>query len=182
MKQVTLADVEEMRARGYDAVVISEAAFYQERMAEAQELCERVREAFADVQLGDGIGLFEGRALDDYYTPAEREKMRAKDERESWERIDAQVLSTYDSSLSFFDSLGMRFHLPAFIIANINDVVDPPLFSLTHVDDYRLSQFGLLNQAQRQVVRAYLEFLRADPEYQFDYEEIDGALDGYWKM
>ncbi len=152
------------------------------RSEAAKELCERVKMAFLQVELGAGIGLFEAQAIDDYESTDVRAQRREKDEKLSWDRIESKHLNACYSSLNFFDSLGMRFHLPAFIIAELRSEYEQELtFTLTHLNRYTRDQFGLLSPSQRQVVREYLEFLRGDPSSEFDFEAIDRALSEYWK-
>jgi len=43
------------------------------------------------------------------------------DEKMNWENIPSSELERCNSSLSFFDAKGMRFHLPAFMIVAINN-------------------------------------------------------------
>jgi hypothetical protein len=80
-----------------------------------QEVASHIREAFHGVTLGNGIGLLEGQGLDDYEDEATRKAYRERDEKHDWERIPVEALNRCQSSLSFFDAEGMRFHLPAFI-------------------------------------------------------------------
>ncbi|MFT3991462.1 MAG: hypothetical protein QM680_08620 [Luteolibacter sp.] len=153
-----------------------------DRDAEAHELCEQVRNAFAAVTLGTGIGLFQGQAIDDYETEEVCLREREKDEKERWERISSSHLNACHSSLSFFDPAGMRFHLPAFMIADIKgeDRMGMLVFALTSLDDYTHNQFSLLNPAQRQAVREYLQFLKKGPDGECYEDDIDQALGGYW--
>ena len=182
MRRTTRAEIDDMRARGFDSETIRQAEFSEKRTAEADTLCQRVRKAFADVMLGAGVGLFEGQAIDDYETDEVRRQKRERDEKESWEKIETKHLNACHSSLSFFDSLGMRFHLPAFIIADLRGHFDMGMeFTLTYLEDHSRKKFGLLSPQQRQIVREYLQFLREDPDSEFHYADIDRALNDYWK-
>ncbi|QQL44614.1 DUF6714 family protein [Sulfuriroseicoccus oceanibius] len=182
MRRTTQAEIDDMRARGFDAETIRQAEFSEKRTAVADSLCDKVAEAFANVKLGDGVGLFEGQAIDNYETAEVRQQMRKKDEKEVWSQIESKHLNACHSSLSFFDSLGMRFHLPAFIVADLKGDYGMGMeFTLTHLDDYNRKKFGLLSPQQRQVVREYLQFLRQDPDSEFYYDDIDRALNEYWK-
>ncbi len=181
MRRTTQAEIDEMWSRGYDPVIIRQAEFSEARTVEADELCERVREAFAGVVLGAGVGLFEGQSIDDYETDEVRRQKREKDEKVSWERITAKHLNACHSSLSFFDALGMRFHLPAFLIADLKGDYGMGMeFTLTHLSDHSKEQFELLSPAQRHVVRVYLQFLSEDPDSGFHHADIDRALNDYW--
>jgi hypothetical protein len=182
MKYPSSADIAAMKANGYDRSTIHDAEEQAERWPEAEQLCQTIREAFADVRLGDGVGLKQGRGLDDYEDEATCARYRAEDEKEDWSRIPVAALNHFHSSLSFFDAEGMRFHLPAFLIADLHgDYGFGMDFCLTHLSDHRLSQFVLLSDAQRKAVRAFLLFILDDPDYQFDREDILKALDSYWR-
>ncbi len=150
-----------------------------------QEDWERVRvlidRAFHDVRLGDGIGLWEAQAIDDYADAETRQRNRDRDEKDYWRRISIETLETCDSSLSFFDAAGMRFHLPAFLTAALTGEPDfGAVFHLAHFDwNARESQFELLNAEQRDAVIEFLRLLRDTPRYEFDRPLIVGALETY---
>lgn len=86
---------------------------------QVDRLCKLISEAFAGVRLGKGVGLEEGQAIDGYADEETRARYRARDEKEDWSRIPAKRLIDWSSSLSFFDPAGMRFHLPAFLMADL---------------------------------------------------------------
>jgi hypothetical protein len=146
------------------------------------DLKTAIRKAFAGVRLGDGIGLQEAQAIDDYESDAVRAACRAKDECHDWAAIGAEDLNRCNSSLSFFDAEGMRFHLPAYMIAELEgrygfDLASTIAYSTT--DDER---YTLLNDAQRAAVRDFLRFVRDEPDYKFQRESIQLALTNYWEV
>ena len=147
----------------------------------AAALIETVRAAFKGVALEDGIGLFEAQGLDDYKTSAECRKLRQQDEKHRWEEISVADLNSCYSSLCFCDAKGMRFHLPAFLLADIRGTYNLDMtFTLTHLSDYSKSQFSALSLEQRQAVRAYLSYIRDTELYALDRPQIDWALQEYW--
>ncbi|WP_298544966.1 DUF6714 family protein [uncultured Aquimarina sp.] len=85
-------------------------------MTKKEALIKKINEAFKNVTLGDGIGLWEAQGHDDRLTVSECRKLRAKDEKEDW--IDIPLIHLYQcsSSLSFFDAKGMHFHLPILLL------------------------------------------------------------------
>lgn len=146
-----------------------------------QYLISRINEAFQGVELDGGIGLSEGGAIDDYKDEHFRAACRQKDEKLLWNTIPPVMLNQYHSSLSFFDAKGMQFHLPAFIIAEIKGKYRFGLvFTLSNLSDYSLSQFALLSQSQRQAIRLFLESLLENPDYLFEKELIENAIEKYW--
>lgn len=140
-----------------------------------------IREAFANLRLGAGIGLREAQGLDDYADARTCAEYRAKDEKEDWQRLSVEDLNACYSSLSFFDAEGMRFHLPAFLIAEIEGhYLQDLVFQLAHLNEHSIAQYALLTPAQRGAVRAYLLYLLEDSRYEFDRPHIVRALDEYW--
>ncbi|WP_299402193.1 DUF6714 family protein [Acaryochloris sp. IP29b_bin.148] len=144
-------------------------------------VANHIRSAFAEVTLGEGIGLWQAQAIDDYETEAIQKRNRDKDEKEKWHRLSYEDLQRCHSSLSFFDAEGMRFHLPAYIVASLYNQVNDPLFHLTQLDDYAKSKLTALNTVQRQAIVMYLEWCLDRDEYEFDHPAIRMALSEYWQ-
>lgn len=149
---------------------------------EERRVAVQIREAFRDVTLGDGIGLMQAQGLDDYADAETLAKYRASDEKDDWSAIPAEKLNRCYSSLSFFDAEGLRFHLPAFLIAELEGTYDQDLiFNLTYSGSDAQSRFDLLSSAQREAVRQYLLCqLRKRPADDCDVPIIQQALATYW--
>lgn len=146
-----------------------------------EALCTLIREAFAGVRLGEGVGLRQAQGLDDYADAQTCAQYRADDEQDDWQRLTPEALNACYSSLSFFDAAGMRFHLPAFLVAEIQGLyLQDLVFQLAHLNDYSRAQYALLSSAQRQAVRAYLLQLLDDERCAFDRPHILRALEEYW--
>jgi hypothetical protein len=145
-----------------------------------EQLIEIINVAFSKVSLGDGIGLLEAQALDNYESEEVQKKQREKDEKSNWKSIPYDVLQNSHSSLSFFDANGFRFHLPAYIVGSINGKVDDPIFHLTDLEGYASSKLVTLSSNQKNAVISYLTWCLTEDEYQFDYEEILIALNKFW--
>lgn len=146
-----------------------------------QEVISEIRGAFQGVKLGDGIGLFEGRAVDDYADDATRRAARQKDERDNWDSVPRERLISFNDAISFLDPEGMRFHLPAFLIAELDGVSVSCIFHLVHLDDWGKGKFVLLSERQRQAVREFLLCVVDEPDYEFHRREIRRALGEYWR-
>jgi hypothetical protein len=116
--------------------------------------------AFSTVTLGNGIGLFEAQALDNYDSDSVRARSRANDEMIDWSKINANDLNTCHSSMSYFDAESMRFHLPAFLIGGLKDTFFHDVVSvLTSDHHFYDNKFELFNEMQRHAVRQYLLFM-----------------------
>lgn len=181
MKFPTQSDIDEMKARGYDPSVIAEAEEEMKRWPEVVRLCSLIEEAFASVTLGNGVGLHEGLGHDDNADVATCAAYREGDEKDDWRGIPVDALNGYHSSLSFFDAEGMRFHLPAFLTADLRrEYYLDMAFTLTRPWEYSLKQFSLLSRAQRAAVRAYLEHVVRLPDYASYQADIERAIEGFW--
>lgn len=173
------ADIAEMKARGYDPSTLESLEEDRKRGERAEVLCRQIEGAFAGVTLGLGVGLMEGQGLDDYEDEKTRAMYREQDEKDDWQRIPVENLNRCRSSLSFFDCFGMRFHLPAFMIADLRrESLSGVEFFLYHKPWG--GQFALLSEAQRTVVRAFLVHIAEDPGSSYERADILKALDGYW--
>jgi hypothetical protein len=97
-----------------------------------------------------------------------------------WAGLRSEELNKCNSSLSFFDAEGMRFHLPAYLIADLDGTYGFGMaFTLTQ-SSLLGEQVALLNEAQHAAVRAYFRFVEHEPEYEFEREHIQNALVGFW--
>jgi hypothetical protein len=144
-------------------------------------LISSITSAFQDVKLEEGVGLSEANAIDDYKDKSFRDECRKNDEKKNWQTIPSSALNEYYSSLSFFDAKGMRFHLPAFMIAEIKGEYRFGMsFPLTHLSDHTRSQFTALSKPQREAVRSFLEYLLEQPDYEFEKATIKQAIENYW--
>jgi hypothetical protein len=181
MKYPSPADIAEMRARGYDPITIAEAEQESKRWPAAQKVCQAIETAFAGVTLGGGIGLHEAQGLDDYAHAASCAAYRATDEKDDWHRIPAEALRHCNSSLSFFDAEGMRFHLPAYLLADLRGEYGFGMeFCLTSLSHHNIRQFALLSPEQRAAVRAFLMFMLDDRDHELHRLDIVRALAEFW--
>jgi hypothetical protein len=125
---------------------------------EAHEVADLIRVAFRGVTLGGGVGLLQGQGLDDYAAFATLAEYRARDEKDDWSRIPPEMLDRCYSSLSFFDAEGMRFHLPAYLLADLGGTTRTAdvTFHLTYTGHGAPEKFLLLSGPQREAVRQFL--------------------------
>jgi len=140
----------------------------------SEEIIEMITSAFGSVILGNGIGLFQAQAIDDYKSEEEEQASRESDEKLDWRLISFSDLNKCNSSLSFFDAEGMRFHLPAFLVAELKGEYNFGIeFCLTYLSEYRESQFSLLNTEQRESIRKLLNYMfNLDPEGFFSMDIV----------
>lgn len=144
------------------------------------DLKHLIRSAFHGVQLGTGIGLTEAEGMDNRECDWELAQHRATDEKEHWEAIDPEALNTCNASLSYFDPLGMRFHLPAFMIAELDGAYRLDLDPVLAGEPARNEQFSLFTSQQREAVAAYLRYVQAREVLEDCRQAMQRALDTFW--
>jgi hypothetical protein len=98
-------------------------------MNDKEAVINQIHEAFGENEYpGDGFlqGSFEG--CEPY---EEIEPFKGADD---WRIIESELLDTYSGALSFFSEAGLRFFLPAYLIADLHNKLETadPLFVLTH--------------------------------------------------
>jgi hypothetical protein len=138
-----------------------------------------VQLAFRDIKLGDGVGLWQAQGIDDYADAETLDNNRARDEKTDWSAISAKDLDQCYSSLSFFDDEGMRFHLPAYLCADLQGALKTAniIFHLTR----GMSAFDMLSRAERNAVREFLLLRLKDCEHESERKDIEFAVREYWK-
>lgn len=144
---------------------------------DVRRVIELIRAAFQGVVLGDGIGLRQADGIDGYLNEQKLAELRSQDEKLDWSAIPSEDLDRYYVSLTFFDADGMRFHLPAYLIADLRG----ELF-MADVLDYLTggSRFNNFSNAQRSAVKEFLWLRLADAASATEHARIEAALLDYW--
>jgi hypothetical protein len=145
-----------------------------------KSVADVIHKAFAGVKLGQGIGLMQGQGLDDYADDAALAELRSRDEADDWGQIDLDQLNAYSASLAFMDPAGMRFHLPAYLIADLQGgvIATDILFYLASMP--ASGCFRSLDALQRDSVKQFLRLRLSDPDFSFQHAMIKSALENYW--
>lgn len=89
-------------------------------MVKREALIDKIFSAFEGVELGGGVGLYEAQAIDYHASLDERKEYRSQDETQKWINIPVSKLFRYWDSPSFFDAEGMRFHLPMYLLIELD--------------------------------------------------------------
>lgn len=146
-----------------------------------ERISKTIESAFRGVKLGGGIGLFEAQAIDDYKDKETQLLARKSDEKADWASIKQDDLIRCESSLSFFDADGMRFHLPAFMLAELSGVGNGGVvFQLSQLNNYTKDRLTSLNDIQVSAVIEFLKWCQEQQNYEFDSPHIIRALKNYW--
>ncbi|OIP70359.1 MAG: hypothetical protein AUK43_09545 [Oscillatoriales cyanobacterium CG2_30_40_61] len=160
LKDVRSPTVDEVRNPNWEPIdVIAER--------ESLLLIEKIRAAFLEVQLEDGITLHEARALDDY---RDTEKARIIDCHIHWLDIPDSWINKFNDIFSFLDSKGFRHYIPAYMIwclknyeKTISSSLDSTLYILQRIfntqDEYYRPYYNILNDVQLEVIQEFMNFM-----------------------
>lgn len=123
----------------------------------------RIESAFQGVQLGNGVSLHQARAMDDWEHDATVAAARALDTEERWQDISDEKLHRLSDTLPFMDAEGFRFHIPRFMVFNLNNETSDSwaYASAIYWSDMRErtgDHLALLSNEQREVIQAFFEF------------------------
>ncbi|MGY3791260.1 DUF6714 family protein [Aquimarina sp. 433] len=170
-------------------------------MVKKHELVHKIKHAFKNVKLEDGIGLWEAQGHDDRLSETECKKLRRKDELLDWNTISIKSMYECSSSLSFFDAKGLHFHIPKYLLLALGvykneeeDLINQEIISMSDtpdIDDFLLSfttickettdieyrrfhkeRFSLFTNEQLKCLVMYLEYKKIELE---DYYKTDKA-------
>lgn len=124
------------------------------------ELIEEIRNEFKGVQLNGGIGLNSAKAWDDYEQFSIEDEYLI-DEEDNWESISDKDLDNNIAAVSYFDSNGMLFHLPAYMICELNNKINNDLeFYFIQWDFEKLTEiFSSFNYHQMKVTAIFFEYI-----------------------
>lgn len=144
----------------HQAYIEAYEVWLQSSVPNLQLAIEQIRSAFSGVQLGEGTGLYEARGIDDYASEAEMKLLKERDERSDWQTLTPEQLAECHSSPSFFDARGFLFHLPAFLIAELNDQHEFGFADRLFAVAYGTEGWPmLLNRLQRDSIARVLELV-----------------------
>ena len=174
-------DLDELRNHTRDQALIDSFANWIRNCApQVDAVIAQLSSAFADTTLGDGIGLLEANGLDDYASDKELRRHRESDEKLDWKRISSADLSRCYCSPTFFDPQGFVFHLPAFLVAELNDKHPYGFIDrLYDADEHPKGWRALLTGEQRDAIITTLKLIREHPNYQHELEDINTSLERY---
>ena len=145
------------------------------------EIIENIYEAFSGVKLTSGVSLYRARLYDDYITDSAKHNQTTENEEQSWDSIEDVKIEKYYDSLSFLDSSGFVFYLPAFIVYSMRNIdSDFPVgdYVIYQIKQRLLSEVSGYSLEQKIAVKQFLNYCCNNEEI-FDAELALETLD-YW--
>ncbi|GAB5407050.1 MAG: hypothetical protein Aurels2KO_52810 [Aureliella sp.] len=177
MYKVTQEFVDQLRSEGFDVWTISLWENWLKRYGDFCEIKRSIRTAFFDVKLGSGMGMLEADGRDRYADDAELAALRSRDERDNWKSFSSETLNQYYCSFGYLDAKGMLFHLPAYLLCELNDEYDFQFM------DFLIGKFATRVDWQswldtRQSACLWLMFgaLKEHPDFYDQHQEIESAM------
>ena len=103
------------------------------------------------------------------------------DERTDWTALPIDDLCACESALTFADPDGVRFLLPAFLLAQLDDKLPAGILYNLIFNSDQSYHFSALSPSQRTAVREFLLVLKDDPNYEIERSDIERSLETFWK-
>ncbi|GLS27229.1 DUF6714 family protein [Marinibactrum halimedae] len=151
-------------------------------MCDRESLILDIEKAFKNVCLGEGIGVFEANAIDDFSSEEIKGSQREKDVRDNWKLIPDDVIDEHYHSLSFMDDDGFRFAIPSFMIFSLkyfdssaSAAIDATIFTLAKTRDW-----GFLSAEQKRVIASFLKYIVIEAENHVDTFQASLAYENIW--
>lgn len=152
--------------------------------AERDEILNLISEAFAGVSREGGVSIHETWVRDCRGTPEECRLARLQDVDQCREDVPEEDLQEFQSALSFYDEIGLRYYLPAYMAWDLRrfeglegGTRSMLEYYLEQVDPRHPCRFGILNAFQSHTVYRFVRFLA---EYSCYAHEMTAAIQNYW--
>lgn len=159
-------DIEEMRDRREDEWYLCELTNWLSETPALDKAIDELKAAFVGMKLGHGTGLREAHGIDNYEGDEYRATLRATDEKQNWQAIEVEELARCHAAPSFMNARGVAFHLPAFLVAELNDLHPYGFIDrVIYPSGFAVDWISELNTQQRQAVAAVLEVVGRHPDY-----------------
>lgn len=130
------------------------------------------------MELDGGVGLWEAQGLDDYASQEELKDLRSKDEKRDWRKIPVEHLNRCQAAPWFMDARGFVFHLPAFLVAELNDQHGYGFIDGLYCSPESPPGWSdLLTSQQKNALVAALRLVLAHPDYDRDADGIRAKID-----
>lgn len=140
----------------------------------AAAVLDRIRKAFAGVELGGGVGLLQANYRDTEVLEEVSRRLAARDERHDWTKLTDEALNCCFAALSFTDAEGYRFLAPAFMCCHLRGRLRSCIsFTCSEdVAEWCLKKTALLNEEQRRAMEFYVDFYRSCGEGDGSYRKL----------
>jgi hypothetical protein len=183
MNRGSPAFIERLKKEGFDLWTISQWEHWLTKNEELEAAIRRVEQAFESTRLDQGIGLREANAMDDYANYFERKVQRQHDEHTCWRKISIDSLNKYHVAWCYFDASGVLFHLPAYLIADLNGDLDQAFVDYLIGGQFDSTGWiALLSDSQAQAIVGVLKLVKHHPNYYDLSDRIDRAIARIWPI
>lgn len=154
---------------------------------EREQLIEEIETAFKDVELKDGIGIYEADEIDMGSSPKIIQKGNNKDRMwwKSWKDIEDKYVASYSSVMDFMDSQGIKWALPAYMIYSINYYkegsfsVDTTIYTLER-GALGHDKLDLFTPEQKKAIAHFLQYMVEVGDEWVDAGSAKTALEKEW--
>lgn len=161
----------------------------REDMIDKEQLIQDIETAFKDVELKDGIGIYEADEIYIGSSPKLIQKGKNKDRLwwRSWTQISDKYIASYSSVMDLMDSQGIKWALPAYMIYIINHYKEGSLSVDTTIYTLEEGALGhdkvdLFTPEQKKAIAHFLVYVLTLGEEWIDVQSTQAALDNKWSI
>lgn len=157
-------------------------------MIEKKQLIQEIESAFKDVEIKDGIGIYEADEMYVESSPKLIQKGKNKDRLwwRSWTQIADKYIASYSSVMDLMDAQGIKWALPAYMIYIINHFqegslsVDSTIYTLEE-GALGHDKVDLFTTEQKRAIAHFLVYVLSLGEEWIDVQSAQNALDTHWR-
>lgn len=143
------------------------------------QLKAQIEEAFSDVAYpGDGQIAYSETARE---CPESNEDFKGK----HWRDVPSETIRWHYADLPLFSPSGFQYYLPGYLLTaltdlKVRDFLLSVLSAVPEQDPVSRRLFERLTPSQKNAVKAFLEFMRAEAKDDLTWEFWSQPLRGYW--
>ncbi|WP_123711418.1 DUF6714 family protein [Sinobacterium caligoides] len=148
------------------------------------QLVNQIEDAFRNVTLCNGVGIYEANTIDDYASEEERCKQRNRDIREDCKLISDDVIDQHYSVLSFMDEEGLRFCIPVYMRFPVryfdsyaSSSIDSIIYCLANQREWEF-----LSSKRKRVIANLLSFMVLEEDDNVDTYQASLAYENIWSQ
>lgn len=155
-------------------------------------LLQKIERVFRNVSREGGVTLHEAEVIDNCGSDKERRQARSKDTDARWQDLPDKLIERHYSILSFLDTKGFRYYLPAYMRWSLKHfqvsdsaTSDFTIYALAPHGKGKFSntdceRFATFTPEQCVVICQFLRFMATLSDGKADEAAAQNALDAHW--
>jgi len=155
-----------------------------DHLVDSASIISDIERVFAKVSRGDGVTLHEAEVIDDCGGDRARARARRSDTDKRWQDVTDTHISEHYSILSFLDTAGFRYYIPAYMRWSLRHFKE----SDSATSDFTIYAFQtghrpfdtIFSDDESRVITRFLRFMRDHGDGHADEVAAGDPLSSYW--